>query len=276
MTNLFRNSSPGALTMQQAIAQAKKRAAEHVRQMRQARDLAAQGRGEDTEVAHVARGEYVIPEALQTPEVVAALERAAADYGVPLERLNVGHAMNSINPETGAPEFGFFGDWLSGRFAEGMSNPKMPLPAPQQSVDNVQTPTFEALGFDPNGPGKWGAFIRDPVGAWKADSMGAQAREEAKNRFDGEGSLVDGPGDAWRHARWNQLMTNELGPVRAQAFADAYERAEWDKNTPGQRLMDLYNNQVGRTLPGDPKGHMNPDTVLQNALWNGYLRRKPF
>lgn len=93
--------------MQQAVAQAKKRAAEHVRQMRQARELAAQGRGEDTEVAHVARGEYVIPEALQTPEVMAVLRRAAAARGVALGRLNVGHAMNSVNPTTGAPEFGF-------------------------------------------------------------------------------------------------------------------------------------------------------------------------
>ncbi len=35
----------------------------------QARELAAEGRGEDTEIAHLARGEFVVPRALQTPEV---------------------------------------------------------------------------------------------------------------------------------------------------------------------------------------------------------------
>jgi murein DD-endopeptidase MepM/ murein hydrolase activator NlpD len=77
------------------------------RPLRQVRDLAAQGRGEDTEVAHVARGELVVPRALQTPEFMAALARAAAAYGVPLARLSVGNAMNRINPNTGAPEFWF-------------------------------------------------------------------------------------------------------------------------------------------------------------------------
>jgi hypothetical protein len=275
MTNLFRNSSPGALTMQQAIAQAKKRAAEHARQVRQAQDLAAQGRGEDTEIAHVARGEYVIPEALQTPEILAALHRAAADHGVPLERLNVGHAMNSINPNTGAPEFGF-GDWFSGLFAKEKPESRTLPTVPIENVDNAQAPTFESLGFDPNGPGQWGAALRDPIGAWKADRLRKQAIAEASERFKSPDSLVDGPGDAWRHGRWVQSMAHELGPERAKAFADAHEISTWDQNTPGARLMDLYNNQVALGLPNAPKGHMNPDTVLQNALWNGYLRRKPF
>jgi hypothetical protein len=106
MTNLFRNSSPNALTLKQSIELEKKRRAERHRQMRQARELAAQGRGEDTEIAHVARGEYVIPEALQTPELLTALRRAAAAKGIPMEMLSIGNAINSINPATGAPEFG--------------------------------------------------------------------------------------------------------------------------------------------------------------------------
>jgi hypothetical protein len=43
MTNLFRNTSPGALTMAQAIELEKKRLAERRRQKRQAEELAAQG-----------------------------------------------------------------------------------------------------------------------------------------------------------------------------------------------------------------------------------------
>ena len=75
--------------------------------MRQTRELAAHGRDADTEVAHVARGEYVVPQALQTPELLTALRRAAADHNIPLEMLSIGNAMNRINPTTGVPEFGF-------------------------------------------------------------------------------------------------------------------------------------------------------------------------
>ncbi len=105
MSNLLRNSSPNALTRDQAFVLEKKRAAERERQVRKARALAAQGRGNDTEVAHVAPGEIVLPKALQTPEVMAALGKVAAARGVPLARLRVGDARNSINPKTGAPEF---------------------------------------------------------------------------------------------------------------------------------------------------------------------------
>ncbi len=59
MTQLFRNSSPGALSRKQAVKLEKKR------QRERARELAAQGRGSETEIAHVARGELVIPFALQ-------------------------------------------------------------------------------------------------------------------------------------------------------------------------------------------------------------------
>ncbi len=102
MRELFRNASPGALTRAQAVALEKER----VRREKMAAQLARQGRGEDTEIAHVARGELVIPEALQSREVMAAVRRAAVESGIPLEQLRVGNRGNSINPETGLAEFG--------------------------------------------------------------------------------------------------------------------------------------------------------------------------
>src|SRR4051812_2731005 len=104
MTRLT-NKSPEALTMRQAIERAKEIGAKHTRLTHQARQLAAQGRGNDTEVAHVARGELVVPRDLQNPEVLVALRHAAAVHNIPLEVLSVGNLMNSINPATGAPEF---------------------------------------------------------------------------------------------------------------------------------------------------------------------------
>jgi hypothetical protein len=76
-----------------------------VMQQFQARLLALQGRGEDTEIAHVTPGEVVIPRALQRPDVMAALRGAAARAGVPLNRLRVGARENRVNPRTGAAEF---------------------------------------------------------------------------------------------------------------------------------------------------------------------------
>lgn len=67
--------------------------------------LALQGRGGDCRVAHVTPGESVIPESLQTPELLATLRAAAQAQGIDPTRLIVGSRRNSINPSTGQPEF---------------------------------------------------------------------------------------------------------------------------------------------------------------------------
>ena len=148
MAQLFRNSSPGALSRKQAVALEKERQGDRER----ARALAAQGRGSDTEIAHVARGELVIPFALQNPEVLSALHRAASAHNIPLEMLSVGNIKNHINPNTGAAEFGI-GDWLSGLFGSSApqpgnaTTPPQPVPAPGHSpaLDQNQMPKLESL-----------------------------------------------------------------------------------------------------------------------------------
>jgi len=60
--------------------------------------------------------------------------------------------------------------------------------------------------------------------------------------------------DAWRHARWNQRMVNELG-VRTAIYAGYGHELEglWKQWRAGEHLrwdemfMDLHNNRVGRT-----------------------------
>ncbi len=119
---------PGALTLEEGVARhmaflekAKRRiirereakAAAKVRatKTRMAENLAAEGRGSDTEVAHVTPGEMVIPRVFQTPEVMAAIAKVAAAHGVPLDRFRVGDVHNSVNRKTGAPEFIFDDTW---------------------------------------------------------------------------------------------------------------------------------------------------------------------
>jgi hypothetical protein len=75
-------------------------------QMQKALAMAAnRGRAEDDTMAHVATGEMVIPNGVLPPE----LEQAIADYmaqaGLNPAQYVVGSGENSINPETGQPEY---------------------------------------------------------------------------------------------------------------------------------------------------------------------------
>jgi len=280
MSKLFRNASPGALTLQQSVAGAKKRRAERQRQMRQAQELAAEGRGGDTEVAHVARGELVIPRALQNPEVLAALTRAAAAHNIPLEMLSIGNAMNRINPETGMPEFGVmdsvndfidkskrtYGQWFGGNDPDNMQKATI---SPNSKINDVATaPSYAELGFNPTGPKLGTAVLNDPWAGVVAGVSGAVVRQQAINKFgEGKRTPTDDAGDAWRHTRWNQVLTDWTNPERAKAITDAYERTHDSFGEPA-RLMDLYNNMVGRSLPKE----QDP----QNAINQGYIRTRPF
>ena len=62
---------------QKVIAQIDPHADPEKLQELQAQVLALQGRGGDTQIAHMTPGEIVIPARLRTPEVMAAVARAA-------------------------------------------------------------------------------------------------------------------------------------------------------------------------------------------------------
>lgn len=100
--------------------------------------IALHGRMHDSEVAHVTQGEIVVPRQLQNTEVLDALQRAAAPYGVPLDMLRVGTALNRINPGTGAPEFGVI-DWISGLF----SDDEKKLTSPPSNERIIFSPPFD-------------------------------------------------------------------------------------------------------------------------------------
>jgi hypothetical protein len=73
--------------------------------------VSQQGRGGDTMLAHVSRGELVIPNSLLDAEdafLRKVIEGVMEEYGYNPGWFTVGHEMNSINPETGLPEFGWF------------------------------------------------------------------------------------------------------------------------------------------------------------------------
>lgn len=71
--------------------------------------MAAQGRGGDQMMAHVTPGDYVIPKDIlvQHPDFLVKLKKVMADEHEDYRTHLVGSGFENINPETGAPEFGF-------------------------------------------------------------------------------------------------------------------------------------------------------------------------
>ena len=68
--------------------------------------LAEEGRGGDVVMGHLTPGELVIPrEMIEDPEIMAVLEDAFSSYDMNIDRYIVGSEANSINPDTGYPEF---------------------------------------------------------------------------------------------------------------------------------------------------------------------------
>ena len=72
-----------------------------------AKILADMGREEDTYVVHAAEGETVLPmEVMEAnPNMAEMIYAQLREMGLDPERYIVGNELNSINPETGMPEF---------------------------------------------------------------------------------------------------------------------------------------------------------------------------
>jgi biotin carboxyl carrier protein len=149
----------------------------------EAQALARAGRGGDTQIAHLTPGEIVIPKRLQTPQVIAALRRAAGASNTPLARLQVGHPRNRINPRTGAAEFDDSdaaprdaGEAIADRITQSMGdlpdwggldeNSPAAQPTPQ-----LLFPGRRIRGSDPQGSGAYGASRRNNQGAYSHEGV---------------------------------------------------------------------------------------------------------
>lgn len=153
------------------------------------------------------------------------------------------------------------------------------LPRPDRDVPQVVEEAYGAFGFDPEGFGEKVEAARNPVNARRGQVAANEAEEEMRARL-ANGSLPPGrahndAADAFRHALWNYKMAKRIGPEAAKRFGDAHEISA--VNDPEERLMDLYNNEIGRRLAVDPRNRTRPDEeVVMEALRDGVLRTKPF
>ena len=153
------------------------------------------------------------------------------------------------------------------------------LPSP--GLNSAVTPEafYKTIGFDPTGRGETRTALANPLKGVRAEAAADEA-EAKTNRRVFDFTLPVGPGainkpDAFRHALWIYKMTKEIGPEAAKEFGEAHERTV--VNEPGERMMELYNNEIGRRLAMDTRNHTRPDEeVIMEALEKGLLRVTPF
>lgn len=83
--------------------------------------IAKKGRGTDTVLGHLTKGELVIPrEMLASKELKKVLKKAFDVAGADMDAYVVGKAKNSTNPETGHPEFFF--KWVEKKVRQELRN----------------------------------------------------------------------------------------------------------------------------------------------------------
>ncbi len=152
------------------------------------------------------------------------------------------------------------------------------------AVRNAGPPTNEVIdlddyyrrpGFDPDGPGEVSEALTSPVGALKAKNLFFEARRRALELFEAD-VLSREERNAYQHAWWSYQVTRSADADLAKKFGDAHERTRVDEDN-GERLKDLYNNNVGRELALDPANrNRNAETVIIEAISNGKMQTNPF
>lgn len=69
--------------------------------------ISSKGRGEDSLSGHLSPGDIILPKEIHNPELLKAVHKHFAQHGASADQYTAGHKENSINPETGMPEFSF-------------------------------------------------------------------------------------------------------------------------------------------------------------------------
>lgn len=104
-------------------------------------NAASQGRGGDTMIAHLTPGEKTVPPEVQTPKVLATLNKAYKEKGVSPEQFTAGTPQSSRNPSTGLPEYNFMSAFLPAALGIAGS-----IAAPYLAPELMSAATASAIG----------------------------------------------------------------------------------------------------------------------------------
>lgn len=148
------------------------------------------------------------------------------------------------------------------------------LPPPDRD-DITPEELYDILAFDPNGAGKYQAGMKYPTyAAITAQILTPRAHSTTKEEY-GSAIAKDDEADALRHAYISFEMARSFGPEIAKAFGDAHEISH--PNNEPERMMDLYNNYIGRQLASDEANKKrSARDVVRQAIREGRLRLKPY
>ncbi|XP_070532949.1 uncharacterized protein [Ptychodera flava] len=128
---------------------------------------------------------------------------------------------------------------------------------------------YRWLSFNKRGIGEKALALKHLFKAPTILLYAERSKRDARKYY--SNSLHNGVGDAFRHALFSYRVTKKYGSSIAKQFGDAHEVSH--VNPLNERLMDLYNNQVGRCLAGI-RGNRSKDdvSVIKAAISAGRLQ----
>lgn len=232
-----------------------------------AKAIAKQGKGGDTEVAHLTPGEKIVPPQAQTPALNAQIDDNLNDAGLDSSAFTSGSPLSKVNSKTGVPEY-------SGDPAATASDPTLggvggTATSPTGVVGGAaaQTPDANATasaGVDPLHPANWVTSVDDqnfygttPHGASFTLPKSQIAAVKAAN-----------PGNT--NAMWASLgnhIYNSYAGQGAQAPSSPQPPAQGDQS--GASFNQLRSNDRGAEAPQTAQ---HPEDTAR-ALLNSHIQQ---
>lgn len=247
--------------------------------------LAQQGRGGDTMIAHLTPGEMEVPPEVQTPKVLATLKKAYKEKGVQPQQFTAGSPASSINPTTGLPEYNFMSAFL---------------PAALGIAGSIAAPY---LAPELLGAGVMGGTTAAAVGGGLGTTVGGLAAGQSPTQaaLSGLGSGIGGyalgnlgsgltaggnvPGQAGMNAAQEQAILSAKDPAASMAVAQqmglqpsggaagslgANSASNLAANNVSQGFGSLANPTLSNGYGMLPQGSINPMRTAGSAL-GGYI-----
>ena len=242
--------------------------------------IAQYGRYGDTEVAHVAKGELVVPKQVlrKRPDLRQEIYKEIEKYGTKGKRYVVGNKSNSINPHTGHPEFflkkilpvvtGVAGAFLGGPIGAAIGtgigsairgdNPAniatnalmgFGLGSLTGGVMAARGASFGALGAQPI-PASMSVNAADKLAAKQLAAREAGYLSNIKESFGGMGTLAKGAlGIGALTAASSALKEDEGEGVDVAPPPEAGSIAPLDLSKPGVTYYDETTGEYGAASP---------------------------
>ena len=215
----------------------------------QAIALAAEGRGDDTALAHLRPGEVVLPpEAFEDPEFERVVQQRFEELDIDPHQAVVGLGIASLNPITGLEEFGFFKKIAKSvkkvvkKVVKPLAKVAQFIPGPWQPIAALANKAFTVYDVA-KGRANPLALLTVAGPAATGGSIGSNISNITKagggNFFSGIGAGLTGTGAALKSGIGN-LVSNPMDTI--------FGGAAGDKGIPGLLKTATYSGEAA--LPG--------------------------